>query len=227
MVALAALINASKVLHKPLNDMKVVVNGAGAAGIAITKLLKGYGLERPKVSVRDAILCDRGGIISSRRTELNDSKREALRYTNAADISGTVFDALRGADVFIGVSQAGLLKAEDIRTMAKDAIVLALANPTPEIMPEEAYAGGAAIVGTGRSDLPNQVNNVLGFPGIFRGALDARAPRITMEMKLAAAYAIAGCVKHPEREQIIPPALDKTVAKKVARAVYKAAMKAK
>lgn len=226
-VALAALINASKVVNKNLNDMKVVINGAGAAGIAIAKLLKGCGLKRPKIKVRDIILCDRKGIISKNRDDLNDFKRDALQYTNSENLDGSVFDALRGADVFIGVSQADLLKAADIRTMAKDAIVLALANPTPEIMPDEAYKGGAAIVGTGRSDLPNQVNNVLGFPGIFRGALDARAPRITMEMKLAAAHAIANCVKEPHREFIIPSAFDKAVAKKVAKAVFKTAVKSR
>ena len=226
-VTLAGLINASRVLDKPLNDMKIVINGAGAAGIAIAKLLKGYGLKKPKISVREIILCDRSGIVHSARTDLNEYKRDALLYTNPNDISGNVFDALHGADVFIGVSQAKLLKPADIRTMANDAIVFALANPTPEIMPEEAYEGGAAIVGTGRSDLPNQVNNVLGFPGIFRGALDARAPRITMEMKLAAAHAIASCVKEPHREMIIPGALNKSVARKVAKAVFRVAMKKK
>ncbi|MBX2892103.1 MAG: NADP-dependent malic enzyme [Saprospiraceae bacterium] len=224
-VVLAALINAAKVVGKNLNDMKIVVNGAGAAGIAITKLLKGHGAKRPKISVRDVILCDTKGVIGGHRDDLNDYKRAALEYTNAANISGTVFDALHGADAFVGVSKAGLLKPSDIKTMANDAIVFALANPDPEIMPEEAYKGGAAIVGTGRSDLPNQVNNVLGFPGIFRGALDARAPRITMEMKLAAAYAIAACVKVPQRACIIPSAFDKTVAKRVAKAVFRAAKK--
>lgn len=224
-VVMAALINAAKVLNKNLNRMRIVINGAGAAGISIARLLKGYGIKRPRIIARDVILCDRHGIVSSGRTDLNEFKRDALHYTNAANESGTVFDALRGADVFIGVSQADLLQADDIRTMANDAIVLALANPNPEIMPDEAYQGGAAIVGTGRSDLPNQVNNVLGFPGIFRGALDARAPRITMEMQLAAAIAIAACVKQPHRECIIPPALDRSVSRKVAKAVFKTAKK--
>ncbi len=159
------------------------------------------------------------------RTDLNEYKIEALKYTNKTGMTGDIFAALHDADVFIGVSQASLLTQAHIRTMAKDAIVFALANPTPEIMPEEAYKGGAAIVGTGRSDMPNQVNNLLGFPGIFRGALDARAPRITMEMQLAAAHAIASCVKEPHREYVIPGALDKSVARKVAKAVYKVAMK--
>ena len=227
-VVLAALINGAKVLKKNINDFKVVINGAGAAGIAIAKLIKGFGAESPEISVADIILCDSKGILSqSRFEELNESKREALTFTNRENRSGTLKDALVGADVFIGVSQGDLLVAADIATMAKDPIVLALANPTPEIMPEEAIKGGAAIVGTGRSDMPNQVNNVLGFPGIFRGALDARAPRITTEMKLAAAYAIASCVERPKRDLIIPPSLDKKVAQRVAKAVFKAASEAK
>jgi len=226
-VVLAALINAAKVVNKNIGDLKVVINGAGAAGISIARLLKGFGAKRPKIRVRNVILCDRHGIVSSKRDDLNEFKIDALQYTNNDHEDGTLFDALRGADVFVGVSEANLLKPAHIRTMAKDAIVLALANPNPEIMPEEAYEGGAAIVGTGRSDLPNQVNNVLGFPGIFRGALDARAPRITMEMKIAAANAIASCVKEPHREYVIPSAFDKSVARKVAKAVYKVAMKSK
>lgn len=222
-VVLAALINAAKVVNKKISDLRVVVNGAGAAGIAIARLLRGDGVKRARYKVGNVILCDRKGIVSKNRTDLNEFKIEALRYTNKNHEDGSVFDALRGADVFVGVSQADLLKAADIRTMAQDAIVLALANPVPEIMPEEAYKGGAAIVGTGRSDLPNQVNNVLGFPGIFRGALDARAPRITMQMKIAAAAAIASCVKTPHREYVIPSAFDKAVARKVAKAVFKAA----
>ncbi len=222
-VVLAALINAAKVLGRDLNDFRIVINGAGAAGMAIAKLLKGINLENPAISVRDIILCDRHGILHRSRTDLNASKLAALAFSNLNNISGTLHDALRGADVFIGVSSANLLNATDIRTMAPDPIVLALANPSPEIMPEEALAGGAAIVGTGRSDLPNQVNNVLGFPGVFRGALDARAPRITAPMKLAAALAIADCVPEPRRDYIIPASLDKTVAENVAAAVYKAA----
>lgn len=223
-VVLAALLNASKVLKKKINDLKVVINGSGAAGVAIAKLLKGYGLKNPAVHVREIILCDRKGILHAGREDLNASKRATLEFTNPKGLSGSVFDALNGANVFIGVSSANLLHAEDIRRMAKDSIVLALANPIPEIMPEQAYAGGAAIVGTGRSDLPNQVNNVLGFPGVFRGAMDARAPRITTEMKLAAALAIASCVPNPTHDFIIPASLDKKVAKRVAKAVYQAAM---
>lgn len=226
-VTLAALINGAKVLGRELNDMKIVINGAGSAGIAIAKLLRGFGQKNPKVEVKHIIVCDRKGILSKKRTDIIGitHKMEALFYTNPESMSGTVFDALVGADVFIGVSESGLLKAEHIRSMAKDPIVLAMANPEPEIMPEEAFKGGAAIFGTGRSDFPNQVNNVLGFPGIFRGAMDARAPRITTNMKLAAAFAIAKYLKNPDREHIIPPALDKKVASAVARAVYKEAMK--
>jgi malate dehydrogenase (oxaloacetate-decarboxylating) len=162
-VVLAALINAAKVLKRNINSLKVVVNGSGAAGVAIAKLLRGYGIEKPDIAIKNIILCDSKGVLSSARTDLNESKLQALTYTNPDDLSGALRDALRGADVFIGVSVANLLTADDIRTMAKDPIVLALANPTPEIMPEEAYKGGAAIVGTGRSDFPNQVNNVLGL----------------------------------------------------------------
>jgi malate dehydrogenase (oxaloacetate-decarboxylating) len=222
-VVLAALINASKVVGKKINNLRIVINGAGAAGMAIAKLLKGIDLKNPKISVKEVILCDTKGVIHKGRNDLNDSKRAALTFTNKKNISGTLQDAMIGADVFIGVSVANLLTAEDIKTMAIDPIVLAMANPTPEIMPEEAYKGGAAIVGTGRSDMPNQVNNVLGFPGVFRGALDARATRITPEMKLAAALAIASCVKKPEKNLIIPASLDKKVAMKVAKAVFKAA----
>ena len=226
-VVLAALLNASKVVKKDLNSMKVVINGAGSAGIAIAKLLKGFGVKKPKVKVRDLILCDRKGAIHKGRKDLSDRKAATLQFTNRYHLSGSIHEVLKDADVFIGVSDAGLLNADDIRTMAKDAIVLAMANPNPEIMPEEAYKGGAAIVGTGRSDLPNQVNNVLGFPGIFRGALDARAPRISTEMKMAAAFAIAKYLKTPDRQHIIPSSLDKKVTKAVAKAVYRQAMKEK
>ena len=226
-VVLAALINAAKIVGKSLFQLNVVVNGGGAAGVAITKLLRCFDHKDNDrcVSVKNVIVCDSKGIISSRRTDLNDSKKELLIFTNEKDQHGTLRDALIGADVFIGVSVANLLTAADIRTMGKDPIILALANPTPEIMHEEAIKGGAAIVGTGRSDLPNQVNNVLGFPGIFRGALDARAKRITPSMKLAAAYAIADTVEYPTKEMIIPPTLDEQVAWTVAKAVKEAAEK--
>ena len=225
-VVLAALINAAKVLGKELSQLKVVINGAGAAGVAIARLLRCVDNEDNStcVPVKEIILCDSKGILSSKRDDMNDSKIATLVYSNPNDISGTVYDALVGADVFIGVSVGEMMTAEHVRTMAKDPIIFACANPTPEIMPEEAYKGGAAIVGTGRSDLPNQVNNVLGFPGIFRGALDARAKRITPKMKLAAAYAIAECMPFPTRDMIIPPALNEMVAFKVAEAVRIAAL---
>jgi malate dehydrogenase (oxaloacetate-decarboxylating) len=226
-VVLAALINAAKVVGKSLFQLKVVINGGGAAGVAIAKLLTCFDHKDNSqcVSVKDVVVCDSKGIISSSRENLNSSKKELLSFTNKQNRSGGLRDALADADVFIGVSVGDLLQADDIRTMAKDPIILALANPTPEIMPEEAYKGGAAIVGTGRSDLPNQVNNVLGFPGIFRGALDARAKHITPGMKLAAAYAIADTVDEPNREMIIPATLNEQVAWQVAKAVKEAAIK--
>lgn len=227
-VVLGALINAAKLVGKRLEDLSVVINGAGAAGIAIAKLLRcvDHG-ENDSVCtpVKEMIICDSKGIVHRDRDNLNNAKTQALSFTNLGNKKGSLKDALVGADVFIGVSMGNLLTTEDIQTMAKDSIIFALANPTPEIMPEEAYKGGAAIVGTGRSDLPNQVNNVLGFPGIFRGALDARAKQITPNMKLAAAYAIAESISSPSKDMIIPPALDEVVAYKVAKAVKEAALK--
>lgn len=222
-VVLAALINAAKVVEKNINDLTIVINGAGAAGIAIAKLLKGIGLKNPAVSVKNIILCDSKGVIHTGRTDLTDAKLASLMYSNPNNVTGGVKDALHGADVFVGVSVANLLTADDIRTMAPRSIVLALANPDPEIVPDEAHRGGAMVVGTGRSDYKNQVNNVLGFPGVFRGALDARAPKITPNMKLAAALAIAECVEHPSPDYIIPASLDKEVALRVAAAVKAAA----
>ena len=226
-VVLAALLNAAKVAGKSIFELKVVINGAGAAGRAIARLLKcidhDHSDSQECVAVKEIILCDSKGIIHAGRDNLNEAKQDMLRYTNPDNITGKLQDAIKGADVFIGVSQGNLLVAEDIRTMAKDSIVFGLANPTPEIMPDEAFKGGALICGTGRSDLPNQINNVLGFPGIFRGALDARAKRITPAMKLAAAYAIADCMPNPTKEQVIPATLDEQVAWKVAEAVRKVA----
>ncbi|MFT6148811.1 MAG: malate dehydrogenase (oxaloacetate-decarboxylating) [Saprospiraceae bacterium] len=223
-VVLAALINACKVTDRKLEELSVVINGSGAAGVAIAKLLRCIGSEGEYCTpVGSIIICDSKGVISRQRTDLNPSKKELLSFSNFEDIHGTLQDALKGADVFIGVSVGNLLNADDVRTMAKDSIVFGLANPTPEIMPEEAYKGGAAIIGTGRSDMPNQVNNVLGFPGIFRGALDARAKIISPRMKLAAAHAIADCVKHPTKESIIPSALNERVAYAVADAVREVA----
>jgi malate dehydrogenase (oxaloacetate-decarboxylating) len=227
-VVLAALINACKLLGKSLFQLKVVVNGSGAAGTAITRTLRcqGYNDDVEEcISVKDVIVCDSRGIVSTHRTDLNEEKQELLKYTNINNLGGKLKDALVGADVFIGVSKGNLITADDVRTMAKDPIIFALANPIPEIMPDEAKKGGAAVVGTGRSDMPNQINNVLGFPGIFRGALDARATRITPAMELAAAHAIAGCLTNPSADQIIPATLDPVVAYRVAEAVKAAALK--
>ncbi len=226
-VVLAGLINAAKVVGKNFFDLQVVINGAGAAGGAICRLLKCIGDSESMActAVKDIIVCDSKGIIDRKRNNLTPDKLHLLQYTNEGDMSGTVKDAIRGADVFIGVSVKNLLTADDVRTMAENPIIFALANPTPEIMPEEAYAGGAAVVATGRSDMPNQVNNVLGFPGIFRGALDAKATRITFAMKLAAAYAIADSVENATREYIIPSSLDMDVPKRVAAAVAAAVVR--
>ena len=224
-VALAALINSAKVIEKPISEMKIVINGAGAAGVAIGKLLRCVEHDNDKcISAKEVILCDSKGIIHRDRTDLNDSKREVLKFSNPRNIKGSLRDALIDADVFIGVSVGNLLKRQDIETMGEKPVIFALSNPIPEIMPAEAFAGGAFIVGTGRSDLPNQINNVLGFPGIFRGALDARAKRITPAMKLAAAYAIADCVKYPFTNLVIPATLSFDVSSKVAEAVKKTAL---
>lgn len=224
-VTLAALINSCKIIGKEMKDLRVVINGAGAAGIAIARLLRC--VDNPELGVctpvEDIILCDSKGAIDRSRTDLNSEKQAVLSYTNRENRAGSLREILAGADVFIGVSVGNLIDRNDVRTMAKDPIIFAMANPHPEIMPEEAKAGGAAIVGTGRSDLPNQINNVLGFPGIFRGALDARAPRITPTMKIAAARAIAEHLNNPTAEMVIPPTLDERVAWRVAEAVQAAA----
>jgi malate dehydrogenase (oxaloacetate-decarboxylating) len=214
-VTLAALTNAARVTGRQLENMKVVFSGAGAAGIATARLLHEAG-------ARDLLLVDNKGVVHAGRNDLTPIKRDILAITNRDGISGTLGDALVGADVFIGVSMAGIVKPEMVRAMAPDPIVLPMANPVPEIMPDLAAEAGAAIVGTGRSDFPNQINNVLAFPGIFRGALDARAPRITTAMKLAAAEALAGLVTDPWKEQILPWALDEKVAPAVADAVKRA-----
>jgi len=222
-VVLAGLLNAAKVLGKEMVDLKIVINGAGAAGNAIARLLNCISMDPTKCDpVKSIIVCDSKGIISKERDNLNDSKKEILSFTNRSNISGSLQDALKGADVFIGVSVGYLIDSNDVNTMADDAIIFALANPTPEIMPDEARKGGAAIIATGRSDFDNQVNNVLAFPGIFKGALQARAPRISATMKLAAAHAIADCVENPSKEMIIPSPLDMSVAGKVAEEVAKA-----
>ena len=219
-VVSAALINATKLTGKPLSQCKAVINGSGAAGIAIAKLLKTLGLD-------DVILCDRTGAIYEGREKLNASKLEIAKISNREKVAGGLENAVKGADIFIGVSAPGVLTADMIKTMNPNPIVLAMANPVPEIMPDEAAAAGAAIIGTGRSDFPNQINNVVAFPGIFRGALDVRASSITENMKLAAAYAIASLVDESELkpEYILPYAFDSRIKDTVAKAVADAAVK--
>ncbi len=211
-VVLAAMINALKVVKKEFHDIKVVFSGAGASGIACAKILQVMGVE-------NIILVDTRGAIYKGRDNLTPVKEEISKTTNPENVHGDIHVVIKGADVFIGLSTADLLKAEDIRTMNNDAIVLAMANPMPEISPEEAKKGGAVIVGTGRSDLPNQINNVLAFPGILRGALDVRADRITTRMKIAAGHAIAALVDEPTPEEIIPYPLDEAVVPAVSKAV--------
>lgn len=217
-VVLAGLINASKVANKKLQDLKVVVNGAGSAGTAIAKLLLSSG-------VKNLIACDKVGILYRGMEKIDDAKTALTEITNPENIKGNLSDALVGADVFIGVSAPGVVTAEMVKSMNSDAIVFGMANPTPEIMPEIAKSAGARVCGSGRSDYPNQVNNVLVFPGLFRGALDVRAKEINEEMKLAAAYAIANYIKDEDLNEnnVIPSALDRGVAKKVAEAISKAA----
>ena len=216
----AALLNALKVVKKELKDVKIVINGAGSAGIAITSFLLGLGAENITV-------CDKIGTLLTGKDGMTAPQAEIAALTNKEGLDGTLADALLGADVFIGVSAPNIVSSDMIRSMAKDAIVFPMANPVPEISPEAALAAGARIVGTGRSDFDNQINNVLAFPGIFRGALDARASEINESMKIAAAYAIAELVGDSELcdKYIIPRAFDERVGKTVARAVYEAAVK--
>jgi malate dehydrogenase (oxaloacetate-decarboxylating) len=211
-VTLAGLINAMKVTGSELKHAKIVVAGAGAAGTAIVKLLHRYA--EPRIFVVDS-----KGVISKNRTDLNDEKKELLKYTNLSGIDGSLEDIINGADVFIGVSKAGLLTADMVKTMDKNAIIFAMANPTPEIMPDEARAAGAAIVATGRSDFPNQVNNALAFPGIFRGALDNRVRTITDDHKIAAAEVIASLVSNPTAEEIIPSVLEERLVSEIAKVI--------
>ncbi|MBT5705171.1 NADP-dependent malic enzyme [Verrucomicrobia bacterium] len=219
-VLLAALINSARVTGRKLESMKVVINGAGAAGIAIARLLRCVGQDsKACVPVKDIVMCDSRGAIHRNRQDLNPQKVSLLGYTNLTNKDGSLQDVIAGADVFIGVSQGNLLVEDDVKRMATDPVILAMANPVPEIMPDLALNAGAAIVGTGRSDFPNQVNNVLAFPGIFRGALDAQAPRVTESMKLAAAYALADACGQPTAQRILPDALDASVAHLVANAV--------
>lgn len=224
-VVSAALMNASKVVGKDISSLKVVINGAGSAGMAVARLLLCMGIEEYLCTpVKEIILCDSVGTVYEGRPEMNGCKTDMAKLTNKKRIRGSLSDAMKGADVFIGVSKGNLVTKEMVKTMANDPIVFAMANPVPEIMPGDAIAAGAAVVGTGRSDYPNQINNVLAFPGVFRGALDVRARQINKPMKIAAAHALAKCVENPTRESILPSALDRSVARKVAEAVSRAAV---
>jgi len=218
-VMTAALINSLKLVHKKMSDIKVVVNGTGAAGIACTNMLLDIG-------VKNIIGCDRKGALHQSRNDLDQTKKDYLSRTNPNNESGSIHDVIKGADVFVGVSSSNILTVDDLKNMNKDPIVFAMANPDPEIMPEIALPH-VAIMATGRSDYPNQINNVLAFPGIFRGALDCHAADINAEMKLAAAFAIANCVEENAltRDHIIPSVFDEKVAPAVAAAVIKAARK--
>ena len=213
-VVLAGIINALKVTKKEKETCRVVVNGAGSAGVAITKLLLNYGF-------KDITMCDINGIISKDSENLNWMQKEMAKVTNLNNASGPLADVLKGADIFVGVSAPGIVTTDMVASMNKDAILFAMANPVPEIMPDLAKAAGAKVVGTGRSDFPNQVNNVVAFPGIFKGALEGRASQITEEMKLAAAKAIAGLVPDEElsEDNILPQAFDPCVAETVSRAI--------
>ncbi len=211
-VVLAGLINAMKVTKRELKSCRIVCVGAGAAGTAVMKLINHYA--GPEI-----LAVDSKGIVSSGRTDLNDEKRKLLEFTNKEDIGGSLDDALKGADVFIGVSRAGLVTPAMVKSMAKDPIIFAMANPVPEIMPDEARKAGAAVVATGRSDFPNQVNNSLAFPGIFRGALDNRVNMITDNHKIAAAEAIASLVESPTAEEIIPSPLDERLVPAIAKVI--------
>ncbi len=218
-IVAAGLLNALKITGKKIDEIKVVMNGAGAAGIAIAKHLMNMG-------VKHITMCDSKGIICKGDERLNAVKREMAEITNLEHKTGTLADAMKGADVFLGISAAGCVSEEMVKSMNKDAIIFAMANPTPEIMPDLAKKAGAAVVGTGRSDFPNQINNVLAFPGIFRGALDCRASDINEEMKIAASYALASIIDESElnADYILPHAFDPRVGKAVAEAVKKAAV---
>jgi len=211
-VTLAGLINACKVTGRELSDCTIVIVGAGAAGVAIAKLLKGYA--SPHI-----VAVDSKGVIHTGRADLNDSKKRLLEFTNLGNASGSLEEVLMGADVFIGVSQAGIVTADMVKSMAKDPIIFALANPDPEILPDEAKNAGAAVVATGRSDFPNQVNNAIAFPGIFRGALDNGVTQITEAHKIAAAETIAGLVESPTRETVIPSVFDERLVPAIAKVI--------
>jgi len=216
-IAVAALINACRLTGKKIEEIKVVINGAGAAGCAIARLML-------KVGVKNLVMCDKNGAICEGDEQMNSEHEALSKITNPGHERGTLADVLKGADAFFGLSRPKLVTPDMVKSMAKEPIVFAMANPEPEIMPEEAKAAGARIVGTGRSDYPNQINNVLAFPGIFRGALDVRAKAITEEMKLAASYALASLVSDEElkEDDILPEAFDPRVCKAVAKAVAEA-----
>lgn len=215
-VVLAGLINALKVVKKKKESVRVVISGAGAAGVAITKLLHLYGFSQ-------LVVCDSQGILSKARTDLQAEKKQLLLFSNPDNVTGSLTDALKDADVFIGVSVGNILTQEHVATMAKGAIVFAMANPIPEIMPDKAIQSGAAVVASGRSDFPNQINNVLAFPGVFKGALEARTSSITDEMKVAAAEALANIVKKPNSENIIPDVFNTKVVKAISSVIKKLA----
>ncbi len=219
-VVLASIINALKVVKKEKTDCRVVVNGAGSAGIAITKLLLQYGFT-------DVILCDKVGILSQETEGMNWMQQEMTKVTNLSGMQGTLKDAMQGADIFVGVSAPNIVTPEMVASMNRDAILFAMANPTPEIMPDVAKSAGAKVVGTGRSDFPNQINNVLVFPGMFRGTFDVRAKDINEEMKMAAAQALADLISEEElnEDYIIPKAFDERVGRTVAKAVSEAAIR--
>ena len=219
-IASAGLLNAVRFTGRKIEDVKVVINGAGAAGISITSLML-------KIGFRDITICDSKGIVWDGNPANNAAKAEIAKVTNLDKKQGTLADAVKGADIFLGVSAPGVLTQDMVRTMAKDPIIFAMANPVPEIMPDEAKAAGAAVVGTGRSDFPNQINNALCFPGIFRGALDVRATRITENMKIAAAHAMASVISDEElsADYIIPDAFNPAVTKAVAEAVAEVAVR--
>jgi malate dehydrogenase (oxaloacetate-decarboxylating) len=223
-VVMAALLNALEVTGKRLDELTIVFNGSGAAALACTRLLVDCGAKKLCLPVKDVILCDSKGIIHRGRTDLNSHKAELAKITNVRRLTGGLREAIAGADVFIGLSQAKLVDQAMIKSMAPNPIVFAMANPVPEIMPDEARAAGAVVVGSGRSDFPNQINNVLAFPGVFRGALDAGAVIINDAMKIRAAFALADCVIEPTPERVLPDPLDKTVAYRVAEAVARAAV---
>ncbi len=212
-VVLAGLINSMKITGRNLNDCRIVCVGAGAAGTAIMKLIHQYAPQAEILAV------DSKGVISSDRTDLNDEKKKLLEFTNHDNVSGSLEDGLKSADIFIGVSKAGLLSVDMVKTMAKDPIIFAMANPVPEILPEEAAKAGVAIMATGRSDFPNQVNNAIAFPGIFRGALDNKVRDITEEHKMKVSEVIAGLVENPTPEEIIPSVLDERLVPEIAKVI--------